>query len=75
MSPDPTPLTLPLTNQSTAAESMIAMSEPHTQDQRIQLVLSRLEAVIDAENKALGEPTATTTSGAPMPSRAAASTI
>jgi hypothetical protein len=33
---------------------MIAMSEPHTQDQRIQLVLSRLEAVIDAENKALG---------------------
>lgn len=33
---------------------MTTMSEPHTQDQRIQGVLSRLEAVIDAENAALG---------------------
>ncbi|EDQ34615.2 hypothetical protein HPDFL43_00420 [Hoeflea phototrophica DFL-43] len=32
----------------------MAMTEAHTQDQRIQLVLSRLETVIDAENKALG---------------------
>jgi hypothetical protein len=30
------------------------MSEPSTQDQRIHGVLSRLEAVIEAENEALG---------------------